>query len=184
MTSGSPGRPCPPGRVEGLHVVRLTPDDWRSHQELRVGMLTDAPDAFWTTLADVEQRGEAQWRRASSGSTFQARSGDGTPLGTVTLLTAGTAPARGLRPAPGDALLLAAYVVPAARGRGVIDLLLREAQRVARDELGARRLVLQVNEGNLPARRAYQRHGYALTGGVLQHPDRPGVRDLEMARPV
>lgn len=173
----------PADGIPGLHVLRLTPDDWRSYAELRIGMLTDAPDAFWTTLADVEGRTEEQWRASSQDRTLQARAGDGTPLGTLTLLTAETVPDRGMRPAEGDALVLAVYVVPAARGRGVVDLLLERALEVARDELGCRRMVLQVNEDNLGARRVYERHGYVLNGRSLQHPVR-GTHDLEMERPV
>lgn len=146
-------------------------------------MLTDAPEAFWTTLADVEHRTEEEWRSSSHDRTLQARAGDGTPLGTLTLLTAETTPERGMRPAEGDALVLAVYVVPAARGHGVVDLLLERALEVARDDLGAARMVLQVNEHNLAARCVYERHGYRLTGGSLQHPERE-ARDLEMARPV
>jgi ribosomal protein S18 acetylase RimI-like enzyme len=170
--------------VPGLHVVRLGPDDWESYAALRTAMLTDAPEAFWTTLADVEGFGEAQWRRRSTDRTLQARAGDGTPLGTVTVLTADGGPALGLQPEDGDALVLAVYVVPSARGRGVVDALLDAAHSLARDSLGARRMVLQVNEGNVAARSVYERHGYVLTGGSLPHPRQPGVRDLEMARPV
>ncbi|SOC52024.1 GNAT family N-acetyltransferase [Ornithinimicrobium cerasi] len=170
--------------LEGLSVRRLAPDDWRSYADLRIAMLTDAPDAFWTTLADVEARTEQDWRRSSNGSTLQARDGHGIPVGTLTLLTAATTPDLGVKPGPGDALVLAVYVVPAARGRGVVDALLDAALTLARDELGAWRMVLQVNEHNLGARRVYERHGYRLTGEFLQHPERPGVRDLEMVRPV
>jgi RimJ/RimL family protein N-acetyltransferase len=178
------GGPAAGDAPAGLHVVRLTPDDWRSYAELRVAMLTDAPEAFWTTLAEVRERTEEQWRRSSNASTLQARDRDGTPLGTVTVLTAETVPDKGMRPAPGDALVLAVYVVPAARGRGVVDALLEAALAMARDELGSRRMVLQVNEHNHAAIRVYERHGYRLTGGFLQHPDRPGARDVEMARPI
>lgn len=170
-------------RPDGLHVVRLTPDDWRSYAQLRVAMLTDAPDAFWTTLADVRDRTEAQWRRSSGPATLQARDAAGTPLGTLTVLTAGTAPAIGMVPGAGDALVVAVFVIPEARGSGVVDLLLGSALELARDELGASRMVLQVNEHNAAARRVYERHGYVLTGEFLQHPERK-ARDLEMARPV
>lgn len=183
MPSSRPARGAADG-VPGLHVVRLTPEDWRRYAELRIAMLTDAPDAFWTTLEEVRARTEEQWRRASNANTLQARDGNSTPLGTVTVLTEETVPDKGMRPAPGDALVLAVYVVPAARGRGVIDALLDAALTLARDELGSQRMVLQVNERNEAAIRVYERHGYRLTGGFLQHPDRPGVRDVEMARPV
>lgn len=169
--------------LEGLHVVRLTPDDWQSYAHLRIAMLTDAPEAFWTTLADVQDRTEGQWRRSSNDRTLQARDTEGRPLGTLTVLTPDVGPDIGIQPGAGDALVLAVYVIPEARGRGVVDALLDAALALARDELGARRMVLQVNELNLAARRVYERHGYVLTGESLPHP-RSGGRDLEMARPV
>ncbi|MFK5633792.1 GNAT family N-acetyltransferase [Ornithinimicrobium sp. LYQ103] len=165
-------------------MVRLGPDDWRSYAALRVAMLTDAPEAFWTTLADVERLSEAQWRRRSTDRTLQARDGDGAPLGTLTVLTPDAGPALGLQPEDADALVVAVYVIPAARRRGVVDALLGAAHDLARDGLGARRMVLQVNERNLAAQRVYERHGYVLTGESLPHPHQPGVRDLEMARPL
>lgn len=170
-------------RSGGLRVVRLGPDDWRDYRELRLGMLRDAPDAFWTQLADVEHLGEADWRARSHDRTLQVRDADGTPLGTITVLTRETNQALGLQAGDGDALVLAVYVVPAARGRGVVDLLLEGARELAR-ELGCTRLVLQVGEANLAARRVYERHGYRPTGAWLPHPRLEGQRDLEMARPV
>ncbi|WP_134772828.1 GNAT family N-acetyltransferase [Ornithinimicrobium flavum] len=183
-------RPGPGGdarrdaRPTGVHVVRLTPDDWRSYAALRIGMLTHAPEAFWSRLEDLEGRTEEQWRRSSNDRTLHARDADGTPLGTLTVLTPEAGPDLGLRPGAGDALVLAVYVIPEARGGGVVDLLLDAALELAREELGARRMVLQVNERNGAARRVYERHGYRLTGHSLPHPHQVGTRDLEMARPV
>lgn len=192
MGSSSTERPAPGSpdgghgrrsRPDGVQVVRLTPDDWRSYAELRLGMLRHAPEAFWSRLEDLEGRTEADWRRSSTDRTLQARDADGTPLGTLTVLTPSTPPELGLAPRAGDALVLAVYVVPHARGRGIVDLLLESAVDLAR-ELGASRMVLQVNEHNLAARAVYERHGYTLTGDSLPHPHQPGTRDLEMARPV
>ena len=179
---GRGGRRRPPrGAVQ---VVPLTPDDWRSYAELRTRMLAEAPEAFWTTLSDVEDLTEQEWRRRCDDRTLQARDTDGAPLGTVTVLGQETPPHVGLLPGAGDALVLAVYVIPEARGHGVVDALLDAARAVARDRLGAARLVLQVTETNVAARRVYDRHGYVLTGNSLPHPRQPGVRDLEMTRPV
>lgn len=175
MPSGSP-----------LSVVRVAEDDWESYRDLRLAMLLDAPDAFWTTYADVADRDEAAWRRAATGVLcLQVRDEDDIPLGTLTVLL--PAPAAAGEPAefaPGDALVVAVYVVPEARGRGVGDALLRAARAVAREELGATRLVLHVNELNEPARALYARHGFTPTGATLAHPRQPGVRELELARPL
>ncbi|MDO5740548.1 MAG: GNAT family N-acetyltransferase [Ornithinimicrobium sp.] len=162
------------------YVLRLGPQDWRDYRDLRLAMLSDAPDAFWTRLADLQPLTEADWRARSTDRTLHVRGADGRPVGTLTLLTPDPAKLPGLR--ADDALVLALYVIPAARGRGAVDVLLDAAQALAQGELGAGRLVLHVNEHNARGVAVYRRHGYEFTGGALPHPRQPGVRDLEMAK--
>lgn len=161
-------------------VVRLTEGDWESHRELRLEMLLQAPDAFWTRYEDMVERPEEAWRAAIRATpTLQARAGDGTAVGTLTVVrTDAVAATQGELP-PGDALVVAVYVRPVARGHGVGDLLLQEAERIARTDLRATRVMLHVHEHNAPALALYARNGYELTGGALTHPDRGGIRDLE-----
>ena len=168
------------------YVVRLVPEDWRTYRDLRLEMVTDAPDAFWTTREQLEDYTEDDWRRRANDGTVQVREADGTPagtpVGTLTVLTPRPDVEVGLD--SHDALVLAVYVVPAARGTGVLELLLGAAEEIARTELGARRLVLHVHDRNARAITAYRRCGYRLTGATLQHPTEPGHRDVEMELPL
>lgn len=50
-------------------------------------------------------------------------------------------------------------VMPEFRGRGIVSLLLREAERIAR-ECGCCKLTLEVLEGNESAMKAYSRYGF------------------------
>ena len=162
----------------GWSVARLGPEDWRDYRRLRLEMVTDSPDAFWTTREQLEALTEEQWRERSTDRTLHVRDAHGRPVGTATVLTPDPDREAGL--SADDALLLAVYVVPVARGLGVVDLLLDAALELARAELGARRLVLHVYEHNTRAIAAYQRWGLTPTGRHLDHPTRPGHRDLEM----
>lgn len=160
------------------YVVRLGPDDWRTYRQLRLEMVTDSPEAFWTTREELETYTEADWRARSTDRTLQARAADGTPLGTLTVLT--PRPYRETGLGPDDALVLAVYVTPPARGTGVVEALLAAAHDLAVEELGARRLVLHVHEHNARAIRVYERAGYRLDGRSLEHPTDPDHLDLEM----
>lgn len=162
-----------------LEVRILTPDDWPLWRELRLAALAEAPAAFGSRLADWQGDGdrEERWRGRLelAGSHNLVVLLDGTPVG-----MASGVPAEG---ADGEVELISMWVSPAARGRGVGDLLI---ERIAAwgASAGAHRLVLAVVPDNAAARALYRRNGFAETGelGDLM-PD--GVRrELIMARPL
>ncbi len=157
-----------------LTIHRVTPDDWRSHRDLRLEMLQAAPEAFYTRYADVVDFDEGTWReRIATQCHFQARL-DGDPVGSVGIWDNPETPA--------DAsTLVAMYVVPRARGTGVGELLVQavidEAARRGRS-----RVVLEVTETNLPARRLYERMRFVLDGTRKPLPHSPGLDELGMER--
>lgn len=156
-----------------VEVFRVTPDDWQSHRNLRLAMLTEAPDAFWTTHAEVADLSEEQWReRIGAQCHFQARL-DGMPVGSAGAWAS----------AEGVTTLVAMYVAPVARGCGVGELLIAAVREEAARQ-GSHTLALEVASNNLAARRLYERTGFGYTGVRRPHPRRPGLEELEMAQPV
>lgn len=173
-------------RPEPVTVVQVSEQDWRSYRELRLEMLLDAPEAFWVKHSEVVDNTEEQWRwMIGHLPCLQARDRDGHPLGTLSVLPRVTPPGEE-EPTeePGDVWVLAVYVRPAARGRGVSDELLRAAERMALERFDGRRLVLHVSELNEPALALYERHGYQPTGATIDHPRLAGVQELELAKPL
>lgn len=165
-------------------VAQLSEEDWRSYRELRLEMLLDAPDAFWTQHSEVVDCSEEQWRRmAVRIPCLQARDPDGRPLGTLSVAPR-VSPAGEEEPTqqPGDVWVLAVYVRAEARGSGVGDELLRAAERVAVEQFDGRRLVLHVSELNEPALTLYARHGYHPSGATIDHPRLAGVKELELVK--
>lgn len=79
---------------------------------------------------------------------------------------------------PGTALLVAVYVAPDHRGRGILGRLVEAGAEWAR-ERGCGILFLDVHEDNARARAAYTGLGFAPTGGTIV--GRNG-RELEMSR--
>jgi len=67
---------------------------------------------------------------------------------------------------PGVLKLHKLYLHPSRHGRGLGSLLLLHCERGAR-ELGARRLILNVNKRNTKAIKAYQRNGFTVAGAVV-----------------
>jgi ribosomal protein S18 acetylase RimI-like enzyme len=154
-------------------IERLRRGDGARLRAIRLRALADAPDAFGSTLAESEGRSLAEWETPIEAlPTFVWREG-GADLAMV-------------RGAPHDSdpdagYLISMWVAPEARGRGVADALVGEVVAWARGR-GLRRLVLDVGEHNVPARRLYERQGFVGTGrtGALPKP-RTHLREVEMA---
>ncbi|MBA2665661.1 MAG: GNAT family N-acetyltransferase [Trueperaceae bacterium] len=153
-------------------IERLRKGEGPRLRAIRLRALADAPDAFGSTFEVAERKGPEDWEtQVERLPTFVWREGD-TDLGMV----------RGA-PHDGDAdagYLISMWVAPEARGRGVGAALVGEVIAWARGR-GLRRLVLDVGAHNEPARRLYERLGFAATGatGALP-PPRDRLRELEM----
>lgn len=85
-----------------------------------------------------------------------------------------------LRVDPSEAQLIAMWVDPAARRRGVAQGLVRAVAGWAR-ERGCDRVCLFVQEANAPARRLYERLGFRPTGERELLPFRRGFKILMWA---
>ena len=150
-----------PGAV-AVRVLRVRPEDWASHRDLRLDMLTIDPDAFWADVDEVRARDEGQWRREIRGPRIhlQARRGEDV-LGGIALLPQGYTPDHVI---PHDhAHIVSLWVRPTARGTGISRQLLRAVAELAL-EIGRPELRLGVDDTNGPARRVYERLGFRGTG--------------------
>ena len=117
---------------------------------------------------------QSTWRaRTRTSSTWMAVV-DGTRAGAATMYVAPELP-------EGEALLVAMWVDPAFRGRGVGDALIGRVVEEARAQ-GIRRLHLDVVTDNAPAVRLYERLVFAPTDRVVRREDDPCTAELRMAR--
>ncbi|ARF53261.1 GNAT family N-acetyltransferase [Streptomyces gilvosporeus] len=136
-----------------LTVRTLRPEDWRLCRAVRLAALTEAPQAFGSTLSREESLTEKQWRERLAGHNQFLAEEDGEPCGLAGVVPVG----------PHTAELVSMWVRPATRGTGAADLLVRAVLRWADDE-GIDEVRLQVTEGNTAAERLYVRHGFRRTG--------------------
>jgi len=130
----------------------MGPDDWRLVRDVRLAALRDAPTAFESTYEREIAFGEADWRRrfGPRSVTFLAYLPEASPAGM----------AGGLEDQASVVELVAMWVAPAARGRGVGEALVDAVSGWAKP----RDLHLWVTEGNAPARALYERCGFVPTG--------------------
>jgi GNAT superfamily N-acetyltransferase len=141
--------------VADVEVVRAGADDHGEARDVRLRALTDAPEAFASSLAREEAFDDDEWiRRVTDNAWYLARA-DGVTVG----LACGI-------PEPDDdggRHLVGMWVDPAFRGRGLADLLVAAVMAWARRE-GAQFVALWVVDGNDRARVFYERLGFEATG--------------------
>jgi ribosomal protein S18 acetylase RimI-like enzyme len=165
-----------------LEIRRVTPDDWCDLRALRLEALEDTPMGFLETLEDAREKPDADWRaRAARG----AEDGDAFRDSFQVMAWAGGRPVGNcvcfLR--DGVAWLAAVYITPSQRGRGLLDELAERCANWARGR-GMSVLRLEVHEDNARAQKAYERLGFAHTGGRAAYPLPPYGQELIMERPL
>jgi GNAT superfamily N-acetyltransferase len=147
-----------------VSVRALAAHEWPLLRELRLAALADAPDAFGRTYEQERPLPDTFWERqlaatvASPSAISAVADRDGCAVGIV---YAALPPDE-----PGTARLYSMWVAPAARGAGAGDALVAAIVAWARSR-GAKRLVLDVTQGNAAAERLYERSGLRYTGATV-----------------
>jgi GNAT superfamily N-acetyltransferase len=173
-----------------FEIRRLVPDDWAQLRAARLAALTDAPQAFGSTLERELGYDEQRWRRWIDGAAVFGAWHRGRLAG----LAAGFADAPAQEDSAGDRTavsmsstgrgwhLVSMWVRPDLRGQGAADGLVEAVCRLAGDD-GAARVLLWVTDVNGRARAFYERLGFASTGRrQLVRPQEPEHFEEQLAR--
>ena len=158
-----------------VSVREVPADEWELVRDVRLAALRDAPDAFASTYTREAPYTEEQWRGWFSDRSvlfFPHVANGAEPAGLAGVLVRD----RG-------AQLVAMWVRPGARGLGVGEALVRAAAGWAKDR-GYAGIYLWVAESNEPARRLYERCGFAATGERQPLPSNPALTEMRMRRPL
>ncbi|HEX4833823.1 MAG TPA: GNAT family N-acetyltransferase [Trebonia sp.] len=152
----------------------VTPGDWAVMRDVRLTALREAPFAFGSSYAREAQFTEAQWRAriTDRAVTYLAYASAGEPAGLA-----------GVYVEDREAELVSMWVRPSARGQQVGSALIDAAAGWARPR-GFGQLWLWVTESNEPARRLYERYGFACTGERQPLPSDPSLAEVRMRLPL
>jgi GNAT superfamily N-acetyltransferase len=154
-------------------IRTFAPHEWGTYRDLRLRALADSPDAFGSTLAEEQDRSDAEWSRRLA---LGADSRSNLPLvAEVHGEPIGLAWGRIETSDPDVAALYQMWVAPSHRGLGAGRMLLEAVIAWARAQ-NASYLDLGVTCGDSPARRLYERAGLKPMGEP--QPLRPGSQLL------
>jgi GNAT superfamily N-acetyltransferase len=141
-----------------MEVRKARAADWEELRGLRLRALADAPGAFASTLEREAAFDDEVWRRRAEGgpdSTSLIAGEDGAGIGMAALFVEASV--------PGRVHLVAMWVDPRHRRRGVARALIERALRWA-GERQAGEVILWVADHNTAARTLYGRFGFRPTG--------------------
>lgn len=144
-------------------VRRLTAEDWSMLRDVRLAALAEAPQSFGSTLAREQEFDETTWRSRTRTSAPFVAEVEGVAVGMASAWHEKDMP-------PTEQHLVAMWVDPAHRRRGIAELLVRAVADWSADEAGATELSLWVAEGNDAARLLYERLGFRSTDVVAPRP--------------
>ena len=151
-------------------VRYATVGDLELWKDVRLRSLAESPDAFGSTLAREQAFTDADWRERLSPPSVLVLA-DGAPIGL----------GGGFEIEPGTMIVVAMWLDPAWRGRGlsrrVLDLVVAWAR-----ERGMR-VQLDVTRGNEAARAAYLAYGFEPTGRSVPLREGSDLVVEEMALP-
>jgi GNAT superfamily N-acetyltransferase len=154
-------------------IRQAAPGDEAVLRSVRIDALSDAPEAFGSTLERELSRTPEDWRRwMSPGAVFILYD----DLGQARGLVAGAA----REDDPTAIQLMAMWVDPSMRGSGGASALVAALLTWASQQ-GAREVQLRVVKANERARRFYEREGFRTFGAEIVRP-RDGVVEVEMRR--
>lgn len=138
----------------GVIIRRAVTEDWPVCREIRLRALREEPTAYESTFDDERHLSDQQWRdRLERASTFLAVDHEEKVVGMAVAVVQDD----------GDMMIVALYVAPETRGRGIAGRLLDEIAKMAVLR-GSRRLVLDVADRNAAAERCYHRYGFVPVG--------------------
>ena len=145
--------------TESVEIVQLTPEDWQAYRKIRLEALQNDPRAFGSSYQETLTRPDAYWQgrlaEAAQGThswLLFARE-NGVLVGTIGAF---------LNDARDEAEIIAVYVTPAKRGRGIANALLERILQEVQKVPTVRKAVLGVNRSQTAALALYQRFGFQI----------------------
>jgi GNAT superfamily N-acetyltransferase len=170
-----------------VQIRPLLPAEWAEVREVRLSALAESPGAFFATLEQEQAYDEQRWRqRLTETAYFGAWEAGPQPRLIGLVATFPEAPGGAGAATTGAAgpaacwHLVAMWVSPDRRGRGIADRLVGAVCDLAQTR-GAARVALWVADANPRAQALYRRLGFALSGErALLRDDDPGSGEARM----
>lgn len=139
-------------------IKKLTREDWKTFKELRLQMLTDEPQAFTTTLAQVSAYTREEWKKRVAGEHVAVLVifVDGKPVGMDGLV---------YKEHEKEAVTIwGMFVKKEFRERGLGTKLMRAIEKEIRKDKSIKTIKICVMACQIPAWKLYKKQGFTEIG--------------------
>lgn len=145
--------------MNSSEIISLSPEDWQQYRDLRLRALKEEPQAYGSTYEDNAKRPDEFWRERIEDTLNKntqwlvfARSG-GTLVGMAGAFA---------EKEPDNAQVVAVYVVPEARGKGISKLLMQELLTRIKTNEKVKKITVDVNPQQVAAFNLYKNSGFQI----------------------
>lgn len=146
--------------MDTVEIVSLKPEEWQHYRDLRLRALKEEPQAFGSTYDENAKHPDEYWQKRIEDTINKNTQWlvfaklDGTLVGMV----GGFAEKE-----PDNAHVVAVYVVPEARGKGISKLLMIELLTRIKTNKLIKKITVDVNPEQEAAFNLYKNSGFTLT---------------------
>lgn len=143
--------------MENIKVVTLEPNQWKKYKDLRLRALKEEPQAYASSYQDnVKHSGQFWKQRLEDAVKEQTRwlvfaKLEGKLVGMV---------GASIEKEIDNVHIIAVYVVPEERGKGISKLLMNSILSKVKDNKLIKKITVEVNSEQLPALNLYKNSGF------------------------
>lgn len=145
--------------MDSIEILSLKPEDWQQYRELRLRALKEEPQAYGSSYEENAKHAGSYWRerledtvRTDTQWLVFAKM-DGDLVGMVGAFA---------EKESDNAHVIAVYVVPEARGKGVSKLLMKELLARIKTNEKIKNIVVDVNPDQEAALNLYKKSGFQV----------------------
>jgi len=146
--------------MENVEIITLEPQDWKQYRDLRLRALQEEPHAYGSTYADNVKNSDESWmERLKDASLEKAQWLVFAKHNDTVVGMAGAFAQKEID----TAQVIAVYVVPEERGKGISKLLMSDILTRIKKNKFVRKILVDVNPEQEAAYNLYKNYGFEVT---------------------
>lgn len=145
--------------MNNIEIVSLLPEDWQQYRDLRLRALKEEPQAFGSTYEDNSKHPDEYWQQRLEDTINKSTQWlvfarlNGVLVGMVGAFT---------EKEPDNARVIAVYVTPDTRGKGISKMLMKELLARIKTNDNIKKITVDVNPEQEAALNLYKNSGFQI----------------------
>lgn len=147
--------------MDTIEIVTLQPEDWRQYRDLRLRALKEEPQAYGSTYEDNAKRPDEFWQKRLEESLIMST--QWLVFAKSDRMLVGMMGAFIEKEQSDSAHIIAVYVIPEARGKGIAKSLMKELLESIKTNKQIKNIIVDVNVEQTVAFNLYKNSGFEIS---------------------